>query len=486
MSQRHSHKLGRFPILSAAFMVVVSLTAIPSIAQPEIPKYAPPLTGHVTDGRTGDDAADVLVVIYKRDNKLTETRTDDNGNFTVAALPADAVRPYVIVARYAQKNSGAAPVIKITGREARESPGGNPVQVTTPEANTPVEIKLPAARPLLVKVTDTAGKPIAGAQVVIPKVQHTERFQSVEEAKAAGPAAGRFAPSAGAVVRWEYQGIPIVGKVLTGKDGSVLVNELPRDTLYVEAHKEGYADTVKLVRMSAESTVTLKLAREAIVEGTVLIKENEPLAVPQWRMKMQGWREPWGEWDYFRMGYFDAKGHYKIRNVTSLDVLGDATHSINIDIGNEKNPTPEISGTYVPPSPGAGWDLMVTVTRNGKSERYISFVKALDKGIVHKEGDRVRHDLMLTPMALIKGKFPAQALPGIVHYLDPRSIYGPWLVQPARDGSFEVPIPIGNVTLNIGNRAVKITGLKAQEVRTLTEEEILAAPENKQNLQIGR
>ncbi len=431
-------------LLVSSFLAVTlsapPLGTPPLGAQPAIPTYAPPLTGHVTNGRSGGPAAGALVMVFRRGEMLDEARVAGNGDFKVTRIPADVSGPYAVVARLPQANPAVAPIVTIT----------------SPEGNKLLDITLPASEPLRVKITDTAGHPLADATITATVVEYTKMD------------AGMRMPI-GTRIPWEYKGEPISGTNVSGADGAASILELPHDAaIHLLAKKKGFADTVAKIRVPSKDEVLLKLARPAIVEGTVMLNEDEPLAVPEWRMKMQGWRAPWSEWDNFRMGNFDAKGHYEIRNVTSLEVLGEPTYGINIDIGDATHPAPDITGTYVPPN-GGGWDLMVTVTRNGKTERYISFVEAANKGLKFAEGARVRRDVMLVPMALVKGTMPPSLPPdATVSYRDKRSIYGPWFVHAKANGHFEIPVPVGDVKLNIANRVVAVTDLKPQEVRVIT------------------
>jgi hypothetical protein len=423
------------------FMVAEQLPA-----QPVLPKFAPPLSGRVVDERDGQGAAKAVVVVYQRGEVLSEARTDDEGHFKITNLPKTPTNLYVVLARYLKKQSGAAPTVRIISLGDDQ----------------PLEIKLPAAQPLQLRITNTAGQPLGNTLVTVPKINYIEQGAKTY---------------AQATIPWTYGGLPISDIGVSNEQGEVAFSDLPQGAnIYVEVQKKGFADTVAKIKMPSPA-VTLKVAKETIVEGTVMLNETEPLGVPQWKMKMQGWSAPWAEGEYFRTGNLDAQGNYRIRNVTSLDVLNEPGHSINLDMWGATNPTPEISGAYVPPN--GGWDLMVKRTREGKIERYISFVKALDKGLKYQEGERVRHDMMLVPMAQVKGIIPAPILPeATVSYHDARSIYGPWQVKPAKDGSFEIPVPMGDVALTIGNRVLKITGLRAQEIRVLSAEEILAAPES--------
>ena len=424
------------------------LISAPLAAQPNLPRYAPPLIGRVVDARTNKGAAKAVVMIYQRGEVLAQTRTDAEGDFKITNLPKTPTSLYVVMARYLQKESGAAPVIGIIALTDK----------------MPLEIKLPVAQPLRLKITNTAGAPLENTLVTIPKIQFNDE-------------GGR----ATTTVPWTYEGLPISGFNVTAADGSVTIPDLPLGaTAYIEVHKKTFADTVAKIpipaNVPANAEIPLKLARETIVEGTVMLNETEPLAVPQWRLKMQGWHAPWAEGEYFRMSNLDNKGHYEIHNVTSLDVLAEETHGINIDMWGNENPLPGVSGAYVPPR--AGWDLMVTIARDGHDERYISFVQALDKGLKYKEGERVHYDFSLVPMALVKGKLALPVSPQLmVSYRDPRSIYSPWQVKVAADGTFEIPVPVGELNLTIGNRRLKISDLKAQETRTLTTAEISAAPE---------
>ena len=105
---------------------------------------------------------------------------------------------------------------------------------------------------------------------------------------------------------------------------------------------------------------------------------------------------------------------------------------------------------------------MVTVERQSVTRGYIGAGRT---GLVFAEGADVNYDLKLQPMALLKGR----VAPGVeeISYHNPRSIYGDWRVTPGANGSFEVPVPTGDVMLLVGNVLVPVRGLKAQESRDL-------------------
>ena len=405
-------------------------------AQPEF-KEVTSLRGHIARP-DGTAAAGAAVTVYWRGHSVGQTQTDAKGEFVLPALPAQKPGPWswVVVATAAPGANGAETATALVA--PRDASGDD-------FADAPaLQMVLRPLQPLRWKVTSTQAEPLPGARVVVNEVYLAASENGTRQ-----------------TLPWKTP------ETVTGADGTALMPEgLPADAwAKITLKKNEFADSVAVVRprpadREGVQTLTFVLAREAVVWGRVTLGGKEPLAIPQWRMKMQGWRSPWNaDW---RTSYLDSKGFYMIRNVTSIEVLGEATYGINLDFERKTQPVKGITGSHVPP--GAGWDAMVTVERNGQTERYIGYVAALKNGLVYEEGAEVIFNYDLEPMALIQGRAPSGTA---VSYRNSKSIYGPWEVVADEQGRFEIPVPTGTVELRVGTRTIKVENLVAQETRVL-------------------
>ena len=165
----------------------------------------------------------------------------------------------------------------------------------------------------------------------------------------------------------------------------------------------------------------------------------------------------------WRTGTLGENGKYEIRNVTSLDIMGESSYAINLELNKTFEPQPGLSAQYVPP--GRGYDVMVSRERDGKIERFIGYYAGLKSGLVYKEGENVTFDMDLEPMALIRGVAPRGTAE--VSYRNPRSMWGSWKVVPGEDGSFEIPVPTGDVSLRVGARVTRVSDLQPHETRVV-------------------
>ena len=397
-------------------------------AQPDVREFAPPVAGRVVVEKTGAGAR-ATIKVYWRNNVVATTQTDGAGEFRLETLPLpERGKPdygFEVLATPSANDADLAP---------RAAHFGTP-QI----GGAPWQLKLRPAQPTRIFVNSTQGEPLAGATVSIERVL----FAAINDKKS---------PS----LAWSSK------PLLTPASGTVVFAGLPTGA-YAELRvsKKNYADTIAVVPGFGAHTV--RLAREAVVAGRVTL-DGEPLGVTQWRLKMQGWQAPWRS--VWRVAYLDRYGYYAVRNLTSIEVLGEPSYSINFDFDANFDPTSGLHGTYVPP--GRGWDAMVTRTRDGKTERFISYVHALGTGLVYAEGDDVAFDVNLEPMALIKGRLPAGER-GEVSYRPARSVYGAWAVTPDEEGNFEIPVPTrdGAIALRVGNRTVSVADLKPQETRVI-------------------
>lgn len=429
-----------FRVLSAAVLwgTAISGTA-PIAAQPALPPPSTSISGRAVDSRTGRPNAQAAISIYWKGEQLGQARADAEGHFTLANLPKlqpDSVS-FVLLAH---------------------APGTAPVVMTVAsDSDGPVAVRLRAANPLRVKITTLAGEALPGAQVTVPKV---------------------WVPNAPAYPPRLALGWTLTPPATTDTEGVVTLTGLPAlIDVQLTVRKAGFADSIAVVTPSRLRETTVAMALENIIEGRLLLGEgnDRPLGVSAWRMKMQGWNFPWAEYKNWRMGDLDKQGRYVIRNVTSVDVLNEPTYAINLDLADNWKPQPGITAAYVPPK--RGFNVLVIIEREGRSERWISYVEGQSQGMKLGEGEIVRHDMHLLPMALLQGTLdPAgDAKPRTISYHDPKSIYSDWQVTPGADGRFEITVPVGEVQLKVGTRTVTISGLKAHEVRTINLTELLAA-----------
>lgn len=80
MRSTNFYQLGRSFSLSTALLTAVPLLSAPLTAQPEIRKFAPPLIGHVTDGR-------LLLYSPERTDQGGASWSDTEGFFDCADVP---------------------------------------------------------------------------------------------------------------------------------------------------------------------------------------------------------------------------------------------------------------------------------------------------------------------------------------------------------------------------------------------------------------
>lgn len=415
------------------------------------------VVGCVIDGYTGRWATNAVVSIQRRGKVDLSTRTDAHGRFCLTNVaPAQVDKdgypiPYVLSAFLPGSRTTAAAIA---------------TQITA-FAGVQFTLRLPPALPLRVLVTDLQHRPLPGVQVFAAKVWYPARNTFRREA-----------------FPWKDRG----DTNLTGQDGTLRLPNIPlTGDVRIVARKDGFADTVIAFRppqstkraapsrynwtpkrpvtsMVSSNDLTILLSRETTIEGTVYLGDEPFTGGTNWIVKAQSCRAPWIEYDQWRFARLDAHGRFLIRNVPSLEVLNDRSLGLNIDINNIESPAPGITATYVPPK--VGWDLMVTLNRNGRTECWISCVEMWANGLKYTEGDRIRHDMRFEPMALVRGTVKGR--PGervYVSYQNPKSSYQPWVVPPTDAGRFEIPVLTGDVTLLHGNKSTTITGLQPHEVR---------------------
>lgn len=270
---------------------------------------------------------------------------------------------------------------------------------------------------------------------------------------------------------------------LTGPDGIALLPGLsPDKERRIVAGKPGFADNFDMLTPSTNehrvlenrgwisrrtpdtAALHIPLSRETIIEGQVLLDGAPVQGWTNWWVKMQGWcTTRWARRENWRLCYIEPNGHYLIRNVPSLAIIGEPTFGGNLDMQRTTQPAPGITAQYVPPH--AGWDVMLTINRHGTTQYWICYVDCARQGLRYAEGEHVWHNYEFQPMALLKGVAPHART---IAYRDPHSIYGGGWKVTVTDGHFEVPVPTGDIELRVDGQPVPVTGLTAHETREVT------------------
>jgi len=418
----------------------------PLWAQPPEPPPTAKISGRVTRSSDRKTVAGAALSIYWKEQQMGQARADAEGRFTLPNLLLPA------------PNSGSFVLLT-------QAPGSAPsVMMIAPDTAGEISVRLRPATTLRVKVTTLAGEALAEAEVSVPKIWIPN------------------APSYPPREQFRWNATPAA---ITDAQGAVTLSDLPAlvDT-QLTVRKKGFADTIvvvgpaRLTQTTARETI-VALAQENIIEGRLLLGEGDdrPLGIAAWSLKMQGWKFPWAEYEQWRMGHPDKQGRFVIRNVTSVEVMKEPTYGINLDLADNFKPQPGITASYVPPQ--RGYNVLVVLDNAGQTERWISYVEGQQQGMKLGEGETVRHDMRLQPMALLQGTFKAAAGAAMpkISYHDPRSIYSDWQTTPDEQGHFEIALPIGDVDLKVGARTVSIKGLKAHEVRAIDVSEAAVKPE---------
>ena len=414
-----------------------------AFAQPQLPDYAPTVRGHVRylDGKTKTPAPlpAAKIEVWLKMVLVMETRSDDDGAFVLNQLPIPATSSdgFVVVARPSKQDAdlGVAATDFVLPAPAGEVPNQRATKVV-PE----VELTLELARTRRIRVVALSDKkPLEGARLSVLKFNVSR------------PGGGN----------WPLPAYEIKSQN-SDAQGIVDLAGVPKGALAeLQVRRDGYADNIVLLK-NTETDATIALALESRVYGRVTLDGEEPLDVPQWRIKMQGWNEPWRS--HWRVAFLNARGEFVISNVPPPALTGEAAYSINLDLTGVPDPRPGLHAEYVPPQ--AGWDVMVTRQRDGQTRRYISYVLGPENGLVFPENSELRHDFNLEPMALLVGK----TVPGAtLFYRNPRSIYGGWRQQADENGDFEVPVPTGDVRFQLNGQWIEVKDLKAHETREVLE-----------------
>lgn len=418
------------------FSLVLVVAAIPggglAFAQPQLPNYAPLVAGRAryTDAKAVTPAPlpDAKIEVWLKKVLVMETQTDDEGAFKLDRLPYPAAGDgFIVVARPAREDAdlGVAATVFVL-------PGDNAGALVSN-----VELMLKPAQTRRIRIEKLADKtPVVGATV------------GVLQLNVALPGGGGNWP------------LPTNGlkPQFSDAEGIVELTGVPTGALAeLRVSADEYADNIVRLKQN-EAGATVPLALESRVFGRVTLNGDEPLDVPQWQIKMQGLRGSWR--NHWRTDNLDGKGEYVIENVAPPAIIGESSYLINLELNRIFAPRPGVRADYMPPQ--GGYDVMVTLQREGQTRRYITYISQARDQLKFGEGSDVRHDLNLEPMALVVGQTQPNAT---VSYLNPRSRYRKWEQQADARGRFEVPVPVGDLKLQVGARALELKDLKAHETR---------------------
>lgn len=325
------------------------------------------------------------------------------------------------------------------------------VSVTVePTREKSISLSLSQGKPLSVHLVDSDGQPAKGVRVTV---------KSFEAEKGKGN-------------RVEASSLSDPNQLQAQSDdmGVALFPSLPESGV-VELRTSaasGFSGDIFFVTLPSDDKPH-RLPRESIAKGHVLLGKDRPLYVPGLQVKAQGWTYPWSDYEQWRIGKIAPDGSFELDNLPALESLNEPTYGLNLDMpglgyGEEKEFAPGVKVGYV-----GGWNLMVTITKDGHTERWISYVEALDGGLKYAEGAHFDHDMVLEPLALLKGQLPASVLKKgrEVSYNPPRSIYGSWSVSADEQGRFEIPVTIGETKVSFPDGERTFAELKAQEVRVV-------------------
>nr|MDQ2731496.1 carboxypeptidase regulatory-like domain-containing protein [Armatimonadota bacterium] len=430
-------------------------------AQPPARTVAPlasSLSGTVINGDTGGPIPNAHVSVYNTRQENLSAVSGADGLFSIKGLQS--------------ASAGGEPYYLLT----TTAPGfSKSIVAVDSHSQYPVKIALSSTSDLKIRVVATDGKPIAGAGVTTGRcfsfVHMREYARSIEIPRDLVPGAADQHAVSDADGMVTFSGMP----------SNVFMEVQVQHPDNPSGNLPDYADCTHVVALPHPGVAPLPLSKETTIEGDVKLADGRPVPYGLYLAKSQAWRYP----EMYRWATIRADGHYTLQNEPSLDLLNEDALSLNLEVPRDPKTQPDgITSQYV-----NGWNFMLTIDKDGKKERWISYVEGEGLGEKYAESDQITHDITLYPMALIQGKVvlpagkPAPA-PLTVSYEDPRSIYGPWQVTCDAAGNFELPVPTGDVTLNLGNNPQRfpwgqpntggaltatmvVKDLKAQEVRSV-------------------
>ena len=361
---------------------------------------------------------------------------------------------------------------------------------------------------LTLTVADSKGAPLVGAEVGILKLELlSTRLPEGYSMSGSVPTFYKTIP-----LNWT-----LTPRVITGADGVALLRGLPQNVAVVLiAHKKGYADNMVQIFLrpnASEALLTyrltqelmrglpfsfadpepkmalsefdgwtplIKLARETVVRGRLILDDakatalgqTRTLGTSQWRVnvKFATWYYPWSDSIFWPSGEIDENGAFLIRNVPTLEVLGEWP-PLNAIVGLDFTDHEPRSSISVNKSlPYSSYDHLVTLEHDGKTEYWISYGKGKEILIKYGEGENITHDIHFSPLAKIQGQIrDASLLKSEISYHNPRSGYWEdWKTTADATGAFEMLVPVGDVTLRVGTRNVALKNLQPHATRRIS------------------
>jgi hypothetical protein len=433
-----------------ALIVFLALTAQMLKAQPPDTNHI--VFGQVVDAKTGQPiiGADIAVLRNGQD-LLIETRTAKDGGFVASPLlnPNHRTKDdsYVVVVRAASYAMTFQNVPIASAAEAK-----------------PVEIKLAAEQPMTVRVVTVASQPVVGAtirisQVVVPvpwRAPGFTRIVTVSSDKLAHRPAS----------------------LTTDKNGNATLHDLPgQGDIQVEITHPDYTGATHRITLPQKAVASLLLSRETIVLGRVILGDTgETFYHPRLSAKVQEWRG----YKLWRTAPIEPDGSLLIRDIPSLEMMGQKNLSINLNLvmQSPNDVLKSMPGTragitlrYI--QYGGNWNAFLTLADLDRTRWYLCYAEAEEAGLRYQEGEQVEHDLVFHPLARVMGRvlLPPGEQTARVSYYNPRSsrMYSDWTVPTDAEGNFEIFVPTGDVILNFqsgnANGTQTLKDLKAHETR---------------------
>lgn len=427
------HSIKFFLALTAVLLLMPGMLR----AQPQDPDDA--ISGQIVQAETDKPIAGAQIAVCHNGNTLLrETQSDAEGNFVAAPLlspqnsrPGDA---YVILVR-----ADGYAMTTVTIERGKAAVG---------------KIGLAPDKKRQFRITDTQGNPIQGASVQLVSLYAMPR-QEVTRYQPPFP-----------LNQLTQKYLP----VKSDKQGLVVLEGLSSTNGKLEILAPGFASLQRNTWEARDDTI--KVSRETVIEGRILYEDTGlPFYHPQPVAKVQAWEN----YQLWRQSPIQKDGSFEIHDIPALEVMGEKSLSICLELRVPEMDMvvtePDMTISYMPLN--TGYNAFLTREENGQKRWYQSYVEVHAAGVLYKEGERVRFDLFLHPMARIQGHvvLPPGAKSATVSYHDPLSFYGDWRVNTNAEGKFEIFTPIGDVTMNFQyedkTSALLIKDLKGHETRTV-------------------
>ncbi len=290
-----------------------------------------------------------------------------------------------------------------------------------------VTIRLGQNAPLRLRVQDEAGKPVEGA-----KITPTQRTLPRIDGRGNGVLP---AVSLGGIEAVE-----------TNAAGDATFPALPHQgAIELKIAHPNWATNIVTVDLPKTEVIDVKLERAASFGGRVFLGDEPMLGLPL-QIKMQALGGPFARAVNWRGANVREDGTFLVKNLPSLEQMGVDRYSWHLEHIHKQKPLPG-GATY---SQIGGFTALLTLPRNGRTERWASF---LHTDLVYKAGEQVKLDIHLVPYALVRGQIPeAEKLQGAIEFevRDPRSFYGGGdRFRPDANGAFSRPIPTGDVSIRV-------------------------------------